>query len=337
MKNMKKYIYLILGTLLVVSAITMSGYVLSGNTTEVDVLVLTEQTMDNVINANGKLQYKAASSVKAPFSGIMDNMFVKNGTVVKKGDPLFSYYKIEDAYLVMASQYSGAGGIEALLSAASTLGNAEEILEEIKKYCPLETVCADQDGKIAEIRFSNNDVFEKNTVILKISEREILEVPVYINENHIQQIRIGQKADIVFNALPQKHYKGKVTWISNEASVTSGITGKETTVEVTLTLDQSDQDLRVGYSAVCSITISTDPAAIVLPYDVIRSDEGGDYVFLAENNFAKKIYITTGNEYKDGIAVKTGLSKNDKLILADNNLSDGQKIHIRNRMVQSDA
>ena len=64
--------------------------------------------------------------------------------------------------------------------------------------------------------------------LLKLSEKDTMEIPVNINENYIDRIEVGQSAVVVFSAASKQRYPAKVTSIAKEASVTSGLTGKET-------------------------------------------------------------------------------------------------------------
>ncbi len=332
---MKKYIYLFLSTFIIVMVIVMSGYMLSGETAQADVLILKARSMNNTITAAGKLQYKSGFAVRTVQAGIINNMAVKNGDYVKQNDLLFSYYKIDDAYTAMLSQYTGSNSPEALLGILSQYGSTEDILNEAKKYCAVENVYAAEEGKVTDVKYGADDVVEKNDVILKIADQQQAEVPVNINESHIHQISVGQKADIVFNAVPDKHYTGRVTHLASEAEITNGVTGKETTVEVTLTVEGHDDLLRVGYSAVCSIITSTDENVLVVPYDVIRTDDRGDYVLVADDGFVRRVPVKIGTEYKDGAAITEGLSENDNVIVNYDTMTEGQKVAIRNRTVQT--
>lgn len=334
---MKKYIWLFMATLALLSMISMSGYAMQGSVTDAEVITLKEKTMDSTLSANGKLQYKAGKNISAGSAGIMNTLYVKNGDSVKKGDLLFTYYKLDDAYTAMASQYAGAGGVEALIKSASGLGNLDELMGEVKKYCPIESVYSEYSGIVTGLKYKADELFEKNAAVMKISDKLTLEIPVNINENSISKIKKGQKADVVFSAIPDRHYKASVTGIADEATVTSGLTGKETTVEVTLTLEDGDKSLKAGYSAACTIVTSTDNSVLVLPYDCIRTDENGDYVFAARDGRAKKIYIKTGKEYKDGAEITEGLKSGEKIITGYDSLSDGQRIEITDRTVQTYA
>ena len=336
-EEMKKYVILLSATLIIISVISMSGYMLSGEEAVCDVMTVKAQDMDNVITASGKLQYRAGKPVKVPFAGIIDNVSVKNGDTVKKDDTLFSYYKIDDAYTALLSEYSGLGSVDALLGAAAKYGSAADIISELKKYCEVENVNAPCGGRVTGLSLKQDDIFTKNTAVLKLSEEQTLEIPVNISEVYIGSIEKGQRVDIVFNADRSRHYSGRVSEISDEAAQTSGITGKETTVEVKLVLDDNDDELRTGYSAECSIITSTDKSVIVLPYELIRTDEQGDFVFTVSGGRAKKTRVVTGREYKDGIEIKSGIRENDIVITDSSELSDGQRISIAERTVQKDA
>ena len=317
---MKKYIYLFLSTLLIITVTILSGYAVNGNTAEVEVFSLETKNMDNTITSSGKLQYRSGKSVKANEMGIIKDIYVKNGDEIKKGDVLFSYYQAE-----IASQYADLQNLSALLSNFTA---KEQILDEVKKYCTVKEVYAESDGKVTGIQYTTNDIVQKGSEIIKLSNGDILEITVNINENYIERVKTGQNVQIIFNAVEGKKYSGKVTKISDEAVQTTGLSGKETTVAVTVTLDdKKDDKLRIGYSADCTIVTSTDENVLVLPYEYIHSDNKGDYVFSAVRNRAKKIYIKTGSEYKDGTQIISGLNKNDKII--KNDVYDGQNIIIK--------
>lgn len=334
---MKKYIYLAVSTLVLLTAVFLSGSMLTGQPIQADILVLKARRMDNTITASGRLQYRSGTAVKIPHNGVIETIAVSNGDNVQKGDLLFSYYKIEDAYVAMLSEYTGLQDTNALLGLLSQYGDPEELLNEVKRYCPVEQVKASRSGSITDLKYDSGDFAEKDSLVMRIAEQQQAEIPVNISENSIRQIEIGQPAEVVFSAIPDRSYSGKVTRLAKEAEVTSGLSGKETTVEVTLTLDEEDEDLRVGYSAVCAIITSTDEGVLVVPYDAIRTDSDGDYVFVDDGGFAKRAAVTIGTEYKDGAAILTGLSENDCVILNDEPIKEGQKIILHDRTVQSDA
>ena len=323
---MKKYIYLAVSTMLLLTAVFLSGSMLTGQPLSAELFELEARSVNNTITASGRLEYRAGTAVKLPHNGIIDSIAVSNGDSVQKDDLLLSYCKIDDAYLSMLSQYTGLQDSSALVGLLSQYGDTEELLNEVKQYCPIEQVYASRSGKVTELSYDSGDFVGKDSLVLRIAEQQQAEIPVNINETSIRQIQIGQPAEIVFTALPDRRYSGKVSRLAKEAAVTNGLSGKETTVEVVLTLDEQDEDLRVGYSASCSIITSVEEDVLIVPYDAIHTDRDGDYVWVNNNGFARKTAVVIGTEYKDGAAILQGLSEGDSVILNDEPIQEGQKI-----------
>ncbi len=312
---MKRYIYLCLATLAVSAAIVLSGYMVRGSAVEAEIWVLQPQDMENTVTSSGKLQYRSGSSVKNEELGIIKEMLVNDGDSVSKGDVLFSYYAAE-----FASQYAEAGSL------LNNLSVKEQVLEEAKKYCTVKEVTAPSAGRITGISCHTDDIVPKGTEVVHLADTDELEIPVNISENYIARIRSGQTANITFHAVPDKVYTGKVTKIAEEAVQTTGLSGKETTIAVTVTLDEKKDDLlRIGYSADCSIVTSVDKSVLVIPYEYLRSDEEGDYVLSAVRGRAKKIAVTLGKEYQNGAAVLSGIQENAPII-KNAEITDGQAI-----------
>ena len=138
---MKKYIYLVLATLLIISSIVMTGYALKGTPASVETFILEPQDMENTITSSGKSQYKSGKSVKSNEFGIMKEVYVKSGDEIKKGDRLFSYYRSD-----MAEQYADIGSV-------LNLPVKEQALAEVKKYCTVREFVSDTEGKISSIMY----------------------------------------------------------------------------------------------------------------------------------------------------------------------------------------
>ena len=320
---MKKYIILFLSTILCITGIFTFGRI-TADALEVSVYIVKLSDADNTVTASGKLEYNTENTVMSDNYFIINKIYVSGGDTVKKGDPLITVLEPVSSDMIPYS-YSE---MDTLISMFSKSDISEDILREIKKYCTERTIYAKSDGVVSTVAHNENEIVNKNTLLMKLSDSSTLVIPVNINEAYIEKIKIGQKASIKFTALENKKFSGEVCSISKEAKQTSGLTGKETSVEVKIKLDDTDEKLRIGYSAECTITTSTDKNKIILPYEYMRSDEKGDYVFIARGNQAVKKYIKTGAEYKNGIEVKSGLRVKDRIIKDLGDVSDGQRIII---------
>jgi len=67
--------------------------------------------------------------------------------------------------------------------------------------------------------------------------------------------------------------------------------------------------------AVIRVVSYVNPQAIVVPVNVVQHTETGDYVYVAEGNYAKEVKIMKGKIYNDRVEVLQGLKPGDQLIV----------------------
>ena len=331
---MKKYICLFSVTLIIIAGIVMPGY-FTGEPYEVEAEGIESQNVANTISVSGRLKYCSGKTVTMTKTGYIESVNVSNGDNVKKGDLLFTFYTPDEAYSSLVSQYASSGNTDYILGSIAGSIDASAMKEEMKKYCSLESFYSGCDGKVTDLSISNDDIITADTSVMNIADNGEMEVPVSVSENEISGVCLGQPAEITFPAIPDRVYKGEVVSISDEADQTGGLTGKETTVEVILSLNQDENEentsekLRVGYSAGCTITTSVDKNVLLLPYERLRTDDEGDYVFVIENSKAKKRYIKTGKEYQSGIEILSGVSSGDLIITEPDSVYDDQRVILK--------
>ncbi len=323
---MKKYIILFLTTLIIVGSIVMSGYALRENIIEVKTFALTPKNAENVLTVSGKAEYAAKKTVTVDSSGVIAEINVKTNDRVKKGDLLFSYYRLDEQYQNMISQY---GDVSTILSALSDKSIQNRVVQEVQKYGKLTEIYADYEGVVTVGSVAKDSIVLKDTEVCRISDKMDFEIPVNINESYINQIQCKQKVKIQFSAIPDKTYAGSIVKIADEADQTAGLTGKETTVKVIIKTNRPVREkIRTGYTAECSIVTSTDKNVNIVPYEYIRTDDKGDFVFVVQKHRAKKVYIQTGKEYKEGVQIKKGIQAGEQIIKDYQNIANGSRVKV---------
>ena len=121
----------------------------------------------------------------------------------------------------------------------------------------------------------------------------------------------------------RQEYYGTVQSISNVATQTVSTSGQETVVEVVVTIDNVQSNLKAGLSAKCEIVVSQDKGRIIAPYEAVKAEENGqEYVYVYENGKAIKRIISTGKEFASGFEVTSGLQVGDHLIVTSEQLND---------------
>jgi len=128
-----------------------------------------------------------------------------------------------------------------------------------------------------------------------IAPAQPLALVLSINEVDLPSIKLGQRADIEFDALPDLTATGKVIEIADEGTVSSGVV----TYDVTLSLDDADPALRSGMSSAATIVTAIAKEALLVSNAAVKSNtDGTSYVLVMENGATTPTQVT----------VETGLS-----------------------------
>ncbi len=111
-----------------------------------------------------------------------------------------------------------------------------------------------------------------------VSNLSIMTVEVKVDETDIPSVKLGQTADVLIDAYPNKTFKGHVTQIGESAvgRDTGTTTGSTTTTadeakdfKVVVTIDDPPPGLRQGLSATAKITTATRTNAVTVPIQAV--------------------------------------------------------------------
>jgi len=128
-----------------------------------------------------------------------------------------------------------------------------------------------------------------------IAPAQPLALVLAVNEVDLPSLKVGQRADIEFDALPDLTATGKVIEIADEGTVNSGVV----TYDVTLSLDVADPALRAGMSSAATIVTAIAKDALLVSNAAVKSNtDGTSYVLVMENGATTPTQVT----------VETGLS-----------------------------
>jgi len=161
--------------------------------------------------------------------------------------------------------------------------------------------------------------------IVSLMNLKTLKVKIDVNEKEISKINKGQKADVVFDAYPNKIYKGVV------ANIAPTLSTMTRTACVEIKIDNSDLIIKPGMYANVSIKLPEEKA-IFVPISAIyrQAGTGEDYIFTVTNNIVHKNPLNRITTIKDKVAVN-GLKINQEIVtLGKNKIHEGSKVIIKN-------
>jgi len=150
-----------------------------------------------------------------------------------------------------------------------------------------------------------------------------LAVHLTVNEVDLPALKVGQRADIAFDALPSLTATGKVYDISRAGTNSSGVV----TFDVWLSLDVADAGLRAGMSSAATIVTNVVKDALLVPNGAVKSDgDGGYYVQVLDASGApQKVVVETGEANATQTQILSGISEGDKVVTASSSATSSMQ------------
>ena len=176
------------------------------------------------------------------------------------------------------------------------------------------TITALFDGVVADIMINEGQQLSSmtyaNPAIILIDPTKI-EMNGVIDEMDVSKVTVGQEANIILDALPDKELKGKVTFVSNAGTVESGVVFYKTTI----TLENPGRELRDGMSATAEIIIDRRDNVLLIPNRAIRGSWENPWVEVITDSEIEHREVSLG--MSDGIntEVLSGLEEGEKIVL----------------------
>lgn len=179
---------------------------------------------------------------------------------------------------------------------------------------------------VVDAKFLNKgEMSSPGAPILSIVDVSKVKINAGIPEKYVGEITKGQSVLITFEVLPEEKFYGIVSYISPT------IDPQSRTFEVEVILNNKDRKLKPEMSANLEFTRLDIDDAIVIAQDQFVDNGEEKYVFVLENDVAKKRIIKIGGFSDSKVYVESGLNFGEKLIIEGfRGLSDNEKVQIVN-------
>lgn len=173
-------------------------------------------------------------------------------------------------------------------------------------------------GIVTAVNFDAGDSYIQGSPIITIQDCSSFEVSAYIGEYDISDIVKGQKVLIKTDATGDTELEGTVVFVSPTAA--TSLTGGDVTYLVRISVDTSNERLRLDMSASLSIIIEQHENALTVPYNAVQEDEQGNTFveIMEEDGTTTKVPVTVVLESNYYTEIKADA------------LTDGQKVRVIN-------
>jgi HlyD family secretion protein len=150
------------------------------------------------------------------------------------------------------------------------------------------------DGTVTVLEAKQGDVVQVGRQAVRIDDLSRLYLDVQISEVDIPFVKLGQGAQLVFDAYFENTFSGEVVEISPVGSAIQGV------VEYNVRIEMLDADDRIkpGMTASVNIVIDEKQDVFVVPNDAIVSIDGQEHVYVERNGSYEAVAVSLGS-YSD--------------------------------------
>ena len=145
-----------------------------------------------------------------------------------------------------------------------------------------------------------------------------MQVLTTVNEVDVDKIKAGQKATIKLDALPDPTFNGTVTSVATLGHQKEGEQNVKV-FDVIIAIDEEDERLKPGMSAVCQVIIETITDQLSIPLEAVFEQEGKTVVYRLDGSTPKVHAVELGKKNDNYIIVESGLAAGDQVSLRDPN------------------
>ena len=277
-------------------------------------------SIENVIKDTYTLTKKVADIIKTATDVIQ---FFKDKSIQENWS--FGQMATVDEHLSNLSQYATTvnSHLSNLFNAVQTITNnqidlrSQKLTVEQKENALLDaqekladySMRAPFNGVVAKINVENGDSVSAGTAVATlITKQRIAEIS--LNEVDVAKIRIGQKATLTFDAVPDLSITGEVTEIDIIGTVTQGVVS----YNVKIGFDTQDERVKPGMSVSAAIITDMKQDVLLVPNSAIKSNGNGQYVEVLTNNMPQSQSVETGLSNDTITEIISGLQEGEQVV-----------------------
>ena len=264
---------------------------------------------------NNKVLYNSGIISKADFDKIelayknaelQYNQAKESYNIISVQMPEENLRKAQDAYNVAVASKA---------SIEAQIASAQKSLNDAKVTSPI-------SGIVSECNVIEGTVASQSMAPFTIIDTSIMNVTVNVSESIINSVHEGDKVKLTIPTLTENNFEGVVKTVSPAADATG-------TYTVEVQIPNEDGLLKSGMFGEVSFVNSRSENTFVLSRDAVMTDDEGAYVYIVEDNKAKKVVVETGIDNGLQIEITSGIEDGMNVVIKGQTyLTDGANIEV---------
>ncbi len=310
--------------------------------------IIKDTLFKHYVEVQGNVETDQNVVLNAEYSGVLTNVYVKEGQRVSKGQRLA---KIDDGGLSsqVAQQESQLalakttferqqrlweqkiGSEIQFLQAKTNYEAAKNITNQLRSQLSKTIISAPFSGVVDDIISDPGQVVVPGqTPVIRLVNLSNMYVKASIPETYLKNIKKGTQVKVNLASI-NEDFTGTVRQVSNY------INPNNRSFEIQVEIPNKDGLVKPNLIATVKVNDYSAEAAITVPENILMENAEGEtiaYIYQPVNDsigIAKRVILKTGLSYQNHTEVKSGLKKGDTIIKEGaKTLRDGQKVTIKN-------
>lgn len=260
------------------------------------------------IEASGTIAGARQADLAFATSGKVKRVFVEVGQFVEAGQVLAEMDSTQQELALVRAQ--NAYELALISGTPNAQREAELDLELARTNLENTAIRAPFSGVVTAVNIEEGEHASANSPVISLLDNSVFYANIAVDELDMSQIKLGQAAIVKVDALGGIPLRGTVWQIGMIAQSSGGIT----TVPVTIRIEDSAPDLRVGYSASVIIEVERAENVLKVPVEAVVRQGPRSFVTVIRNGERMPVEVVTG--ITDGLEVEivSGLEPTDEIV-----------------------
>jgi HlyD family secretion protein len=167
-------------------------------------------------------------------------------------------------------------------------------------------------GRVSAVSVQAGEQVPAGGTVVTLIDAQAMQVDVSVDETDVPSLKVGQNAQITFDAMPGQTFSGQVLAITPQATVTQGVA----TYPVAVSIDPRGQVLPAGLSASVRVITAQRPNVLVVPNRAVQAQGGARVVtVLLPDGTTQARRVQVGLVDDQQTEIVAGLNAGDRVVL----------------------
>jgi multidrug efflux pump subunit AcrA (membrane-fusion protein) len=133
-------------------------------------------------------------------------------------------------------------------------------------------------------------------------------ISVLLTEIDVPKVKVGDKATVTLDALPNETYTGKIIAVDTSGTVSSGVVSYTTTIQ----LDSGVDSILPNMSATANIITDVEDNVVMVPVAAVKTaTDGTTTVSEMKNGVLTSVPVTVGKSNTTQTVITSGVNEGD--------------------------